>query len=127
MSAIEGSWNAETSASKEWSLENKALGQCAVTACVVQDYLGGDILNSVATLPDGSTDSHYYNIIDNEEVDWTRSQFPGGTTFTEGAPKTNGCESTREYILRSNLLTSVRYKLLRSKVAIRLSYEANQS
>ena len=124
--AIKSSWSAETSVSKEWSPDNKALGQCTVTACVLQDYLGGDILNTVATLPDGSTDSHYYNVIDDSELDLTRSQFPDGTTFTEGAPKTKGYDTTREYVL-SNLGTSLRYHLLRSEVAIRLNFNSSQS
>ena len=57
--ALEQSWSADTSSSAAWSEGNRAKGQCAVTACVVQDYLGGDILNSVATLPSGETVSHY--------------------------------------------------------------------
>ena len=117
--AIDGSWSAETSSSREWSRENRSLGQCAVTACVIQDYLGGDILNTVATLPDGTTDSHYYNSIDDEEIDRTRGQFPEGTTYTEGTPKTQGCDTTRDYIL-SNINTKIRYHLLRSGVGLRL-------
>lgn len=118
--AVEGSWDAETSASPEkWSPENRALGQCAVTACIVQDYLGGDVLNTVATLPDGSTDSHYYNVIDGEEVDLTRSQFPDGTTFTEGMPKTGKHATTREYVL-DNPATRDRYEILKERVMDRL-------
>lgn len=113
--AIEQSWNAETSASQEWSAENKALGQCAVTACVVQDYLGGDILNTTATLPDGSTDSHYYNVIDGEEIDLTRSQFPDGTNFTPGVEKKKDFASTREYVL-SYGPTRERYDLFKKRV-----------
>ncbi|WP_425297200.1 YunG family protein [Nocardia abscessus] len=39
---------------------NSAKGQCAVTACVVHDYLVGYILNTVATLPNNETVSHYF-------------------------------------------------------------------
>jgi hypothetical protein len=120
-SVIEGAWDAETSASKEtWSPQNRALGQCAVTACVVNDYLGGEIVNSVATLPDGTPDSHYYNVIDGEEVDITKSQFPDGTTFTPGAPKTKGYDTTRDYVL-SHIPTNERYELLKSRVANKLT------
>ena len=113
---VRGSWGVETSASPEWSQENRALGQCAVTACVLQDYMGGDILNTTATLPDGGTDSHYYNIVDGEELDLTRSQFPEGTTFTPGVEKKKEFHSTREYIL-SYQPTRERYEILQDRVA----------
>jgi hypothetical protein len=114
-------WDSDTSSTPEkWSNDNRALGQCAVTACVVQDYLNGDILNTTATLPDGSTDSHYYNVINDEEVDLTRSQFPEGTTFTPGIEKKKEFDSTRDYVL-SNEATNNRYELLRSRVAMRLA------
>lgn len=118
--AIEDSWSGETSASKEWSVENKALGQCAVTACVLHDYLGGEILNTTATLPDGSTDSHYYNLIDGEEVDLTRSQFPDGTEFTPGVEKKKEFNSTKEYVL-SYGPTDERYRILKARVILNLS------
>lgn len=112
---LEYSWSAETSANPSWSEANKPLGQCAVTACVVEDYFGGEILNTKAKLPDGSIDSHYYNSIDGQEVDLTRDQFPEGTVFSAGAPKHGDYESTREYIL-SFPTTRQRYEVLRDKV-----------
>lgn len=114
--AVSNSWSAETSASpNKWSNDNPALGQCAVTACVVQDYLGGDILNSVVTLPDGNTDSHYYNVIDGEDLDLTKQQFPAGSSFTDGQPKTKGLASTRDYCLSYDA-TRERYETLRNNV-----------
>ena len=114
--AVSSAWSAETSASPDqWSTENPVLGQCAVTACVVQDYLGGDILNSVVTMPDGSTDSHYYNLIDKEEIDLTKQQFPDGSAFSDGQPKTKGFASTRDYCLSYDA-TRQRYEALKTKV-----------
>ncbi|MDB5185622.1 MAG: hypothetical protein JWL85_145 [Candidatus Saccharibacteria bacterium] len=114
--ALSNSWCAETSASPDkWSNDNPALGQCATTACVVQDYLGGDILNSVVTLPDGSTDSHYYNMIDSRALDLTKQQFPTNSSFTEGQSKTKGYESTRDYCLSYDA-TRERYETLKGKV-----------
>lgn len=119
--AVSNSWSAETSASpKEWSNDNPAIGQCAVTACVVQDYLGGDILNSMVTLPDGNTDSHYYNIIEGKTLDLTKQQFPADSVFTEGKPKTKGFASTREYCLSYDT-TRKRYETLKAKVDQALS------
>lgn len=86
-----------------------------MTACVVQDYLGGDILHTTATLPSGETVSHYFNIIDNDTVDLTREQFPSGTKFSSPTPKTKGLSSTREYCL-SHDATRQRYGVLSSRV-----------
>jgi hypothetical protein len=119
--AVVNAWDESTSASPEkWSPENRALGHCAVTACIVQDYLGGDIVNTTATLPDGSTDSHYYNVVDGKDVDLTRSQFPEGTDFTPGVEKKKDFDSTREYVL-SYKPTEDRYELLKARVAMRLT------
>ncbi|WP_280314735.1 YunG family protein [Nocardia wallacei] len=114
--ALRAAWSADTSASPAWSPANCAKGQCAVTACVVQDYLGGDILHANAALPTGETVSHYFNIIDDETVDYTQEQFPDGTIFSEPAPKTNGFPSTRVYCLSYDA-TRERYDLLSSRVA----------
>lgn len=94
-----------------------AIGQCAVTALVVQDYLGGEILNTIASLSDqpGITSSHYFNLIDGEEIDLTRQQFADTVVFTEPAPKSEGFPSTREYML-SFPSTVERYESLKQKV-----------
>src|SRR5262249_295600 len=45
--AIERSWTRSTSSDPEhWSEKNPAHGQCAVTALVVQDCLGGELLRA---------------------------------------------------------------------------------
>lgn len=49
---------------------NPARGQCAVTALVVQDLCGGDILKT--SLPEGW---HFYNRINGQTSDFTASQF----------------------------------------------------
>ncbi|WP_174416485.1 YunG family protein [Nocardia concava] len=114
--ALERSWAADTSRSGAWSESNPAKGQCAVTACVVQDYLGGDILHSVATLPGGETVSHYFNVVDGQRVDLTAKQFPSGTTFTEPAPKTKGYPSTRDYCMSYEDMVR-RYRTLAERAA----------
>lgn len=114
--AIRSSWSAETSNYAEWSKDNPSAGQCAVTACVVQDYLGGDILNVRALNSGGVGMSHYFNIIDGKIVDLTRGQFKSGTTFSKPASKTGNYATTREYCL-SFTVTNERYQILLSKVA----------
>ncbi|WP_433492084.1 YunG family protein [Nocardia grenadensis] len=110
------SWSAETSSAPAERTGSPAKGQCAVTACVVHDYLGGGILHTVATLPSGETVSHYLNHIDGQTVDLTAQQFPPGTGFTSPIPKTRGMPSTREYCLSYDG-TRRRYELLSARVA----------
>lgn len=56
----------------EWTSKCPELNQCAVTAMLVQDYFGGDLLR--CECDDG--DSHYWNLLPgNEEWDLTKSQF----------------------------------------------------
>lgn len=61
-------WSAETGG--KWRPDNPAAGQCSVTALVVQDELGGEILK---TDVDGAW--HFYNRIDGRRIDFTMSQF----------------------------------------------------
>jgi len=95
VAAIRLAWNRSTSASPEqWSARNRARGQCAITACVVQDCLGGRIIRTEATLPGGNTESHYANLLEHDVIlDLTESQFPEGTVFGSWE------ERTREYVL----------------------------
>jgi hypothetical protein len=114
--ALEQSWSVDTSAASGWTEANRAKGQCAVTACVVQDYLGGEILNTIATLPTGETVSHYFNLVDGGIVDFTRQQFPDMTRFSKPEQKRKGFASTREFCL-SYESTRQRYALLTRRVA----------
>ncbi|MDN4494350.1 YunG family protein [Ureibacillus aquaedulcis] len=66
--ALSTSWSIQSSS--KWSMENPAKGQCGVTALVVNDLLGGEILKTI--LPDGW---HFYNCIDGRRYDFTSSQF----------------------------------------------------
>ena len=104
---LELSWNKNTcspSLKDSWSENNKALGQCAVTALIVNDFLGGKIMRCMC-----ESGSHYYNLVNDSIIDLTSSQ------FTEIPDYTKGEERTREYLL-SNKDTMKRYKLLLNKV-----------
>lgn len=61
-------WSTETG--RQWRSDNPAAGQCSVTALVVQDELGGEILKT-----DVNGAWHFYNQIDGRRVDFTVSQF----------------------------------------------------
>jgi len=112
--AVNKAWMAETSSDPDnWTRENPAWGQCAVTAVAVNYYRGGKIIWSEALLPDGRKISHYFNILKNgSEVDFTRSQFPEGTVIPPGVDKTKGFPTTKDYIL-SNEMTRKRYQILK--------------
>jgi hypothetical protein len=54
---------------KDWNEKNPALGQCAITAIIIQDYFSGYILYCCHN-------KRYWNRLpDGKEVAFTRSQF----------------------------------------------------
>ncbi|MEM8949254.1 MAG: hypothetical protein AAGA21_14740 [Pseudomonadota bacterium] len=66
--ALEKAWSLDSAV--QWSAENPANGQCNVTAAVIHDLFGGEILRT--RYP---SVWHYYNRIDGRRVDLTDSQF----------------------------------------------------
>ena len=67
-------WCKETCAPRmqnEWSKENKTLGQCSITAFLVQDIFGGDVYG--VPLEDGN--HHCFNKIKDVAFDLTSEQF----------------------------------------------------
>jgi hypothetical protein len=113
--ALLDSWCAETSSEPDWAAANPAWGQCAVTSCIIQDYLGGEVVWAEAVLPGGAKKSHYFNQIDGQELDLTRRQFPEETLIPKGAEKKKQFDTTRDYVL-SYPATVERYGILKSKV-----------
>lgn len=67
-------WCADTCAPRmrpDWSLENRTLGQCSVTAFLAQDVFGGRVYG--VPLPDGNY--HCYNVVGDRMFDLTSEQF----------------------------------------------------
>lgn len=85
----------------EWCEDNPSLGQCAITALIVNDFFGGKIMRCMT-----SSGSHYYNLVNDCVVDLTVEQFLGEIPEYE-----YGEERTREYLL-SNEDTKNRYFIL---------------
>src|SRR5205809_837581 len=98
-------WCRETSSDPgAWTRENLTWGQCAVTALIVQDYLGGDLLRA----PVGGS-MHYWNLLPNGvELDLTRGQFGPNAVIGESEIR------EREYVL-SFPATVERYELLEKR------------
>lgn len=103
---IRRSWCRDTSATPElWSPALPSRGQCAVTALVVQDILGGVLLRTT-----NFGESHYLNgLVDGSYLDLTGDQF-------EVQAYTPFEERSREYVL-GNLNTVKRYSLLLRRIA----------
>src|SRR5450756_971128 len=69
--ALRSAWSPETAVlPSSWNERNRAEGQCAVTALIIQDFFGGDLIRAIVR-PDVS---HYWNKLpDGTELDLTRS------------------------------------------------------
>lgn len=61
-------WSLSTSS--QWTPNNPAAGQCNVTALLVHELFGGELLKT--PLPAGD---HFYNRIEGRRYDFTASQF----------------------------------------------------
>ncbi|MGP1906874.1 YunG family protein [Metabacillus sp. JX24] len=72
--ALLNSWSLNSSS--KWTPENPAKGQCGVTALVVHDLLGGEIMKTYAV-----EGWHFYNELDSVRVDFTASQFDGDLQY----------------------------------------------
>jgi len=74
--ALLRSWSGSSSA--QWLAGNPARGQCNVTALLVNECFGGEILKT--PLPEGD---HFYNRIDGKRVDLTGSQFAAPIAYLD--------------------------------------------
>ncbi len=64
-------WTKETcypGSKDKWSEKIPEIGQCAITALIIQDLFGGDIVKNDKL-------HHYFNFIDMETLDFTKWQF----------------------------------------------------
>jgi hypothetical protein len=99
-------WAMDTSSDPGWSPATPSKGQCAVTAMLVQDLFGGDLLRVVN---DGT--SHYFNRLDDATiVDLTRDQFD----TWDPSPS----EVRERAYLESNRDTVERYERLRTSYTL---------
>ncbi len=123
-------WDKSTSSDPDkWTPENPAWGQCAVTSVIVQDYFGGEIVWAEVNIKDNpkyqKPISHYFNNIQEREIDLTRKQFPPETYIPKGIEKKKEFPTTRDYVL-SYEPTMERYLLLKERVEKFREYENNK-
>jgi hypothetical protein len=76
---LRAAWGADTCDPHDlpdWHPGNPARGQCGVTALVVQDLLGGDLMLAEVFVDQARTGHHYWNRLPGgREVDFTADQF----------------------------------------------------
>ncbi len=107
-------WCAETCAPrmrKDWRVENRTLGQCSITAFLIQDLYGGKVYG--VPLEDGSF--HCFNDVDGCVFDLTSEQFGDQKLDYENCP-----EQFRE-VHFAKAEKRARYELLKEKLLSRLS------
>lgn len=91
----------------EWNENNKCFGMCAITSLIVNDYFGGDICKIYV-----DEISHYFNLIENNIIDLTSSQFDCDIDYN------NYQILTREKILTTD--TRNRYNSLKQRLINKL-------
>ncbi len=83
---LSGLWCADTCAERmrdKWSEDNKTLGQCSVTAFIVQDIFGGKVYG----IPRKGGNFHCYNVVGNSLFDLTSEQFGDEKLIYENNPE----------------------------------------
>jgi hypothetical protein len=93
-------WSKESSF--KWSKENPANGQCGVTALVVHDLFGGEILKTPT-----AEGWHFYNRINNKRYDFTESQFSNPIKYMDVPSNREEAFSDTNMIQYSYLRNSV--------------------
>lgn len=111
--AIRASWGPDTTEEPDvWSEENPAWGNCAVTALVVRDYLGGELLIAGVVRDGVRVDRHVWNRLPSGlTVDLSRDQFRNGERYEAPQPLTEALKAG----------TEERYAILAGRVRERLS------
>lgn len=111
--ALKRSWNKETCylpMQEQWTSENPAFGQRVITALIVQDFFGGEILFC-------EYQNHFWNQLpDGIQIDLTRSQFPPDTViYADGTAIRHDLIYSEEAL---NVKTLIRYLDLKRRVIL---------
>jgi hypothetical protein len=114
--AVRTSWGVDTCDPvdrAEWHPDNPSRGQCGVTALVLHDLFGGDLVLGEVHVAGERTGAHYWNRFGTGlEVDLTRDQFRpdeqvvGGQVVRRPDGPLKRCREEYE-LLRSRVLNSL--------------------
>ena len=102
-------WQADTCAPRmrgEWTASNPTLGQCSITAFLVQDLFGGKVYG--VPLPDGNF--HCFNAVGNCVFDLTSEQFGDQKLSYENCPE------QRRDVHFAKAEKRARYELLKARL-----------
>ena len=102
-------WCAETCAPRmraSWTPENKTLGQCSVTAFLVQDIYGGEVRG----VPQKNGTFHCFNVVGDCVFDLTSEQFGDEKLCYEGCP----VQEREVHFLKEE--KRLRYELLKERL-----------
>lgn len=115
-SALQASWSADTAYdASEWSLKNKARGQCVVSSLIVQDYFGGELIRFEIN-EDELHETHYMNQLpDGTVIDTTASQYISAVNMRRRAIDSGNFASIRDKRLADES-TAIRYEALKNRV-----------
>ena len=79
-------WKADTCAPRmrgDWTEDNRTLGQCSITAFLIQDIFGGEVYG----VPLGDDNFHCFNVIKDKIYDLTSEQFVHPLDYTLEYPQ----------------------------------------
>ncbi len=108
--ALKKIWCAETCPPRlrdKWTAENPSLGQCSITAFLIQDFFGGEVYG---ILRNGGN-YHCYNVIDGYIFDLTSEQF--GDEASQLCYSGNPVQSREIHFAKTEKLH--RYELLKNR------------
>ncbi|MEU8548083.1 hypothetical protein AB0C81_13965 [Streptomyces roseoverticillatus] len=114
--AVRSSWGVDTCTPEyrsRWTPDNPARDQCGVTALILNDLLGGDLIRGEVRVGGVQTDFHWWNRLgEGVEIDLTREQFRPEEIVTGGVviPRPPEIKRLRE-----------EYELLRARVLEKLA------
>ncbi|MBR1524882.1 MAG: hypothetical protein IJ641_10570 [Lachnospiraceae bacterium] len=107
--ALSVCWCRETCAARmrmDWTEENKTLGQCSITAFLVQDIFGGKVYG----IPLENGNIHCYNDVDGHVFDLTSEQFGDKVLNYTDNPE----QSREKHFAKDD--KKERYELLKSRL-----------
>ena len=111
---LSGIWCADTCAPrmrKDWTEENRTLGQCSITAFLMQDMFGGKVYG----VPLGDGNYHCFNAVDGCVFDLTSEQFGDTVLDYSHCPE----QDRSVHFAKAEKLT--RYELLKERLLAALA------